>query len=387
MEDQGIIIQPSELLTIINSCAKAGIHYETLGNLFSLLSTHTLYKEEKEKERSKEKEIEKKILSLIAGKKNVVDNITEEVKLWVRGTSGEFSIAQVYSELCVIDKKNKDTVRYALKKLCEVGVIESVGRKTGLYRKVNKEYTEQSWWEDEGSPLPLRYPLGVERFANVYPGNIILLEGSKSQGKSSFCFEFARLNQSVYPKKIQYQNIEMANSEIKERVKQYEEDRMWTETKIRDRLTMIRRTSDWADIIIPDAINIVDYLLEYSETFKLPNFIFDIHKKLTTGICLIAIQRDPLKPYPTGGRATRDIPRLVLSLIGHKIRFEDVKSFNGSVNPTGMLCKYKKVRWWKFIKNGEWQSEEDATASEKKKKYQDYGATVNDPDFVHEEDE
>jgi hypothetical protein len=52
-----------------------------------------------------------------------------------------------------------------------------------------------------------------------------------------------------------------------------------------------------------------------------------------------------------------------------------------------MFCKYKKVRWWKFIKNGEWQSEEDATASEKKKKYQDYGATVNDPDFVHEEDE
>lgn len=386
MEELVKIIEPHELLTIIDSCAKSGVNAETLGNVYSLLSTHTLYKEEKEKERSKEKEIEQKILSLIAGKKNVVDNITEEVKLWVRGTSGEFSISQVYSELCVIDKKNKDTVRYALKKMCEAEVIESVGRKTGLYRKVNKEVKEQAWWEDEGLPLPLRFPLNVDQFANVYPGNIILLEGSKSQGKSSFCFEFARLNQNIYPKKVQYQNIEMANSEIKERVKQYEEDRMWTEAKIRDRVTMIRRTSDWADIIVPDAINIVDYLLEYSETFKLPNFIFDIHKKLTTGICLIAVQRDPVKPYPTGGRATRDIPRLVLSLMGHKIRLEDVKSYKGEINPTGMICKYKKVRWWKFLKNGEWQSEEEAMETDKRKKYADYGAKI-DEDFVHEEDE
>ncbi len=384
MDDDHITILPDELLTIINTCANNGVNYKILANVYSVLSTHTLYKEE---ERTKEEEIKKKILSLIGGKKDVVDNVTEEVKLWVRGTSGEFSIGQVYSELCIVDKKNKDTVRYALKKLCEQSIIESVGRKSGLYRKVNIEFTEQNWWDDDGKWLSLRYPLGVEKFARVYPGNIILLEGSKSQGKSSFCLEFARLNRNIYPKKILYQNIEMANSEIKERIKQYEEDQMWTVKDVQDKVTVIRRTSDWADVITPDGINIVDYLLEYSESFKLPNFIFDIHKKLTSGIALIAVQRDPLKPYPVGGRGTRDIPRLTLSLIGHKIRLEDVKSFHGEHNPTGMVCKYKKVRWWKFIKNGEWKTEEDEMEDVKLKKYGDYGITKKDVDdvFVREE--
>jgi hypothetical protein len=102
-------------------------------------------------------------------------------------------------------------------------------------------------------------------------------------------------------------------------------------------------------------------LIKYKEPYLLVEYVWQIHKKLKYGIALVVVQRDPFKPYPAGGRATRDIPRLILSLIHHVIKLEDVKTFWESLehNPTGMIRKYKKVRWWKFLPQGDWQTADD----------------------------
>jgi len=314
-----------------------------------------------------EKEVEEKVKSAIqrAGRKE--RNITQELRDWITmSVSGQFKVSDWYIESAVVSKNDKHTAVVALKKLCDQGIIERIGKRTGEYRIIDRNYNVQNWWEDEGKPLEIKFPLDVHELAKIYPGNIILLEGQKSQGKSAFAIEFCRLNIGLYPVKTRYQNVEMSDSELIERFKNYPQD-MITLEEWKESVEFVKRTLDWWDLIEPDGLNVVDYLIEYEKSYLIADFIWRIHQKLKTGVALVILQRDPLKPYATGGRGVRDLPRLVLSLIHHKIKLEDVKSFHKTEmgNPTGMIRKYKQASWWKFVPASDWEHQDD-------EKYKDF---------------
>lgn len=296
--------------------------------------------------------------------------LADEVKEWVLSSNGDFMSSEVTKELGLSSRVDIKNLSKILSRLAEQGVIEKVGSKRGSWRRINREYSEQCWWNDEGVELPLRFPLGVEDFAKVYRGNVILLEGQKSQGKSAFAIEFCRMNYHLFPEKALYQNIEMSDSELLNRFKSY--DTVFTMDQWRNAVTFIRQSGEWWDKINPDGLNVVDYLLEYEKTYLIAEYVWKIHQKLKNGIALVIIQRDPLKPYGTGGRGVRDIPRLVLSLIHHQIKLEDVKSFHMTMgqNPTGLVRKYKQASWWHFKPDGEWdfQTEEKYNYFKKGKK-------------------
>jgi hypothetical protein len=319
-----------------------------------------------------EREIITKIQSAIERSGRREGSLKAEVEEYVLSTNGNFLSTEIYKELSLSTRDHKKNVSIILKRMVDEGVIEKYGAKNGSWRRIDRNFQEQCWWEDDGSPLPLQYPLGVEEFAKIYSGNVILLEGQKSQGKSAFALEFCRLNRRVFPgRKILYQNVEMADSEIKERAKAYPRDVM-TQDDWRESVTFIRQTGEWWDKIEADAINVVDYLIEYKEAYLIADFIFKIHQKLKSGIALVIVQRDPLRPYPAGGRAVRDIPRLVLSLIHHRLKLEDVKSFwprlGDNRNPTGLTRRYKQASWWKFVPGSEWDYDDDDPKLDKYKR-------------------
>jgi len=315
-------------------------------------------------------------------------NIMQEVREWVelvRMTSQtcHISVTEWSQESQNVTKQGKHAARVAFGRLCEeeIPMIERVPGKSGQYRIIDREDNEQKWWLDEGKPLKLVMPLGVEQFTKVFPGNIILLEGQKSQGKSTFALEFTRLNWSLYPKKkVIYQNIEMADSELKERFRVYEKENIIKKEEWPKFSKIIRQTSNWCDKIDPDGINVVDYLIEYEKPYELPKYIFDIHKRLKSGICLCLVQRDPFKPYPTGGRGVRDIPRVIMSIIGHCLRLEDVKTFHQTEfgNPSGLGIKYKQVSYCKWEANGKWERVEES-------KYKLFQKSTNFKSFTKED--
>ena len=336
-----------------------------------------------------ENEVEIKVRSALERAMKRERNIAQEVKAWVEmmGTVSQgcnISITECNKDNNISQKKDIQATRMAFMRLCggKEPIIEKIGDKAGQYRIINRDDSEQKWWLDEGKPLPLVMPLGIEKYAKIFPGNIILLEGQKSQGKSTFAIEFSRLNRNLYPgKDVIYQNVEMSDAEIKDRFRHYRDKDIIGMEEWRNFLQIIKRTSDWADKIEPDSINIIDYLVEYEKPYILPKFIFDIHKKLKTGIAVCVVQRDPFKPYPTGGRAVRDIPRLIISLIKHHLLLEDVKSFweTESGNPSGLSIKYKQVAYCQWKADGEWERREEA-------KYAAFTSTKNYKDFTNKED-
>lgn len=294
-------------------------------------------------------------------------NIAQELRDWVNeSVGGQFKVSDWYRESAVVSKQDKHSAIVALKKLCDEGIVERIGKRTGEYRIIEKDFTVQQWWQDEGVPLSIELPLAVHTLAKIFPGNIILLEGEKSQGKSAFALEFCRMNRKLFKSKIRYLNIEMSDSELLERFNSYPQD-LISKNEWRESVEFIKRTSDWWDLIEPDGINVVDYLVEYEKSYLIAQFIFNIHQKLKSGIALVVIQRDPFKPYGVGGRGVRDIPRLVLSLMHHKIKLEDVKSFYPLLrrNPTGYSRPYKQVSWWNF------QAQDDWTTDNKYKDFQE----------------
>ena len=292
-------------------------------------------------------------------------NLAEEVGAYIDSTNGNFLSTEVHNFLGISTTLHKKNISMIMKRLCDKGLIEKYGNKNGSWRRIDRSINIQSWWEATGLPLPIKFPLGIEEFAKVFSGNLILLEGQKSQGKSAFAIEFCRLNRRLFKDKILYQNIEMSDDELLDRFMSYGE--VMPPEEWRESVTFIRQSGEWWDKINPDGLNVVDYLIEYKEAYLIADFVWKIHQKLKSGIALVVVQRDPFKPYPAGGRGVRDIPRLVISLIHHKIRLEDVKSFHMTPhgNPTGMVKKYKQVNWWKFISTTEWEHQED-------EKYKDF---------------
>lgn len=286
--------------------------------------------------------------------------LADEVREFVVSSNGVFLSSDVVNSLGLSSRVAKKNVSKILNRMCDPEkIIEKYGNKNGSWRKIDRTINEQCWWESKGLPLQIRFPLEVEKFAKVFSGNIILLEGQKSQGKSSFALEFCRLNKRLFSEKPLYQNVEMSDDELTDRFTSYGD--VMTPEEWREYITIIRQSGEWWDKIKPDALNIVDYLLEYKESYLIADFVWKIHQKLNKGIALVVVQRDPLKPYPAGGRGVRDIPRLVLSLIHHKIKIEDVKSFyiTPEGNPSGMVRKYKQASWWKFVPASDWEKQEE----------------------------
>ena len=111
------------------------------------------------------------------------------------------------------------------------------------------------------------FPSNIEDYCKVYPGNTVLIEGQKVQGKSSFAMEFARLNCELFPGRTRYQNVEMSDDEIQERVEAYRIDIGKGEQWWREHVEFIRRTENWWDLINPKGLNIVDYVVEYEKAY------------------------------------------------------------------------------------------------------------------------
>ena len=311
-------------------------------------------------------DLSRKILGLIGGVEKVERNLSEEVREWVQSQDGHFSVTDGHKALDLVTPSLRHSFNVIMTRLKEKGIIEKHGEKSGVYRKVARDFQEQRWWEASGQPLYVRFPLGIHDLAKVFAGNTILLEGQKSQGKSAFALEFARLNRTIIPdRKVRYQNVEMSDDEIAKRIDSYPAE-MMTRADWQKSVEFIRRTESWWDIVDPEGVNVIDYLIEYEKSYMIADFVWKIHKKLTTGIALVIVQRDPRKPYGQGGYNVRNIPRLIISLRDHTAKLEDVKSFWETLpgNPSGKARKYKQASWWKLLPDGDWGDEEETKYKE-----------------------
>ena len=258
----------------------------------------------------------------------------------VSSGNGSISLSDCYSSLQLNSAKDKASCRKAIQRIVQMGILEPVGNKSGVYRKVDKRVEKIDFLAATGQPLDLKWTFGIEKLCMILPKNIVVVTGSPDTGKTAFLLDFVRRNMARF--KINYFSSEMGSLELQSRLKKFPiRLESWN-------FNPVERSSNFADVIKPNEINVIDFLEIHQDFFLVGQMIKDIYDKLENGIAVIAIQKNTGKgnDMARGGVGSLEKPRLYISLSNnpHTLKIVKAKNWvNDMINPNGKFMRYKII--------------------------------------------
>jgi hypothetical protein len=278
-------------------------------------------------------------------------NVAGEVRELVTAIVGNFSVQDIYSELKFLSNEEREAARKVLLRLCSEGAIERNPWRYGSYRKIETDIEEMDWRSASIEPLDIRWPLGIDNFYQTYPKSIAVVAGGPDFGKSQFCFEFTKMN---LDKEIHFFSSESGPSDLKHRITLQKD----TNPEMWGKVHIFERNADFASVIKPDGINVIDYI-EIGDSFWLVNkYLSDIFAKLTTGIVLAAIQKNPKTREGIGGYFGLQKPRLYFTLDQGLARVLKCKTKKPGVgNMSDMVCHFYADASTIYATDSEWHAE------------------------------
>jgi hypothetical protein len=106
-------------------------------------------------------------------------------------------------------------------------------------------------------------------------------------------------------------------------------------------------------------LNIIDFLEIHDEFYKVGALIKDIFDKLSTGLAVIAIQKNRGRDEGLGGQRSLEKPRLYMAMEPGKLKIVKAKNWlNSTMNPNGMCMEFKLAKGCYFKGTGTWKREE-----------------------------
>lgn len=276
------------------------------------------------------------------------DKLTKEtVKAWIETTSGWWHYRELDKDLDIGTPQGKSNRRVFLKRFCDEGFVIRHPKEDGKFRLLDNQAPLIDWESaDSSKVLDLNWPFELEKLVAIYPKNIIVIAGTFNAGKTAFCLNFIARNQhraeiaGLLP--IQYFSSEMGPEEMKLRLSKF---------PVSDWAFQAReRSANFADVVMPDKINIIDYLEVTNDFFLVAEEISKIWDKLKGGIALIAVQKKQGATLGRGAEFSAEKPRLYLSMDSGRLTI--VKGKNWAVeaqNPNGLKFSFKLVGGFKFV--------------------------------------
>jgi hypothetical protein len=273
---------------------------------------------------------------------------TSTISQWISLASGAFNVRQIWAELNILTPEGKAILRTILHRLCESGVIAKTTI-DGTYRKLETEKKLIDWENaDITANIPLQLPFGLHSLCKVYPKSIIIVAGSKNEGKTAFLMQCIKLN--ILPElgfNIDFYNSETGAEQLKARFELLNIPRPAP-------FATWERYDNFADVIDPTHLSIIDYLDFNSEVYLVGQEIDNIFRKLTTGCAIIGIQKPPPTvtylhgvkkvidrdlAYGGGFSAKRAV--IYVSLSNHRLKLVYCKTpMNPKVNPNNKQWSY-----------------------------------------------
>jgi hypothetical protein len=282
-------------------------------------------------------------------------NIAAEVREWVLTTTGHFLTTDNHKELELTTSDHKKAANMALLRLCEGPnpILEKYGDRRGCFRRIETDLEPVNFLTAPTAEFPVIWPMGLHDLCSLYPGNIVIVAGSKSSGKTAFMLNIVKMNMDKV--EVVYLNSEMGDTEFRNRLELFKDVKLnnWN-------FKPYHRACNFADLITPERkIFIIDFLEVTTDFWKVAQYIQEIHRKLKEGLCIIAIQKADNKDTGRGGDFSKEKARLYLSLDyipeskTNQIKIVDAKAWKDG-NPRGKYRRYKLANGSKFLPIGEW---------------------------------
>jgi len=289
-------------------------------------------------------EIQTKVISALNRSDGVNRAWQEEVEKLLRGQSGVVMTTSVHQWLQAATRTEKQSINKALQRLAVSGFLKKSESRAGQYRIINKNVDIKDWKNAKTEKLDFTLPMGMHEAVRIRPGSIVLFAGSNNSGKTAFAMEIVALNCHRF--KTYYFSSETEEDEFKERAESYSSLDDW-DCVFGDGWD----PNNVGDIVIPDALNIIDYLEPPGGDYaQMAIKLTEIHKPLNKGIAVVCLQKKGDSEFGAGGEFMMNKPQFVCNLDKSnypvcKLTIRKCKApQKGYINPGGLSVEYKIAR-------------------------------------------
>jgi hypothetical protein len=334
----------NDLFHVLNCLAKGGFEKQLAYKIAETLANSCIPP-------FSQKEAHDKVESAYGRSEKREKGIMQEIRDYVSLQDSYIHLTDAYETLQFLQAHEKAAAQVALHRLCKEGVIEKVSR--GCFKKIENDCADIDIFSAEDRHINVRYPLGIHELIITHPKNIIIVAGAPDAGKTAYLLNFAQMNCGG-DHEVVYFSSEMGKIEIRERLRKF---RMpmeeWKKVKWKE------RASDFASVVRPDAINIIDFLEVHDEFYKVGLLIKQIYDKLSNGIAIIALQKNPGRDEGLGGMRSLEKARLYLAMESGRIKIVKAKNWrNDEINPNNLVRTWKLGGGCNFKPEGDWFKEE-----------------------------
>ena len=261
-------------------------------------------------------------------------------------------------ELGIRTAEAKNARRVVLFRLRAEGLIENHMRVNKMFRTKDPTMARMDFKNAPRNPgLDFRWPLQIENLAQIFPKNLVVIAGTQDAGKTAMMLSLIDLNQDRFD--MYYFCSEMSDTDLRYRLEMFERD-------INDwNFQASYRVTNFADVIEPDAVNLIDFMELTDDAHIVNKYLTDIHNRLRGGIAIVGLQKkenlrkgDNYK-YGKGAEGTAEKPRLYVTLDktlqGGIAKIVKGKNWaDRQRNPNGLQLEYRIVDGCRFIPMGEW---------------------------------
>lgn len=272
------------------------------------------------------------------------ESLTLNIRELVDNLEGWFNYDQIDRELGILNKKDKDHRRKVIHRLVDDGVLEKNPKYAGRFQKIVQDVDGINWQDaDINQIYNISFPFEIEKRVNIYSRNLIIIAGSPNSGKTALILNIIEMNQDRYPGKINLFSSEMGPEELKLRISKFDRPlESWD-------FNPYERVADFARVIRPDEINIIDYLEIGDNFFTIADEFRKIFDNLKKGIAIIALQKKTGASMGRGAEFGMEKPRLYLAMDNGVLKIIKAKNWATKDNPNGLEYRFKLVDGCKFI--------------------------------------
>jgi len=255
-------------------------------------------------------------------------------KQWVRRAKGKFTVSEFSKETGIKNIQLRDKL---LDELVRQKLIERDESRNGWYHRIDTDLQLMDWVTAQVEPYPIWLPLGLNEKAVISPGNIIVVAGETNAGKTAFVLQTIYRNLSTNGGAhgtIRLFNSEMHPAELRGRLLSIDNRvEAWAG------LHPYSRTRDFHLVVDPDGLNVIDYLENLDDFWKVGQYIAAVHNALHGGVAIICLQKKTGAELARGAEFTLEKARLGLSISfdGHAnyMRITKCKTPVNFPNPQG----------------------------------------------------
>ena len=223
----------------------------------------------------------------------------EEARQWWRATTGECHYTKTLDSR--INKKSYPKLRDDISELVKEGLIESIGRRDGVYRLI-QDLPEPVDWQgvDASKDFPIVLPFDLRKYVWVDAGSTILLGGNKDSSKTGVIMRTVALNMNIV-NTVFLTNMEGGLSQIKRRF-----DATDIEIPVPAPFKVIPMIDNFHDAIKEsNTLYAIDYIdvPDTGEYYMIPNAIARVQAKLLglDSVAFIGLQKNTNSDIPYGG--------------------------------------------------------------------------------------